>query len=322
MRAVIKHGARVRLRGKPSFWVPGGRIQFIAERIEATGEGQLLAALEELKTKLAAEGLFHESRKRPLPADPRRIGVVTSAQGAVIHDIARVAFRRGPARILLSPAQVQGQGAAASVVRALARLESVNDVDVIIVGRGGGTRDDLLCFNDEAVVRAIAACSVPVVSAVGHEVDVTLTDFAADRRASTPSQAAELVVPDRMARRALLRERTQRLVRATRARLREHAHEMTRVRHARGDPRFVLAAAQQRLDEARFALGHGEQARLRSRREALRNRSAALDAKNPRVVLGESRARLARLRERIATRVRASVASAGRLLTRAASRLE
>jgi exodeoxyribonuclease VII large subunit len=191
----------------------------LGDRLEPVGKGALLEALEKLKEKLAAEGLFAEERKRPIPKDPRAIGVVTSRTGAVIHDICQVAFRRGGARILLASAQVQGLGAAESVRRALRALQKIEQIDVIIVGRGGGSVDELMAFNDEFLVRDIAACRVPVVSAVGHETDFTLVDFAADRRAATPSQAAELVVPDTAARRQYLDERTMRLKRAMHARL-------------------------------------------------------------------------------------------------------
>ena len=204
VRAMIVDGARVRLRGKPSFWAPRGRLQLVADRAEPVGRGALLEALERLKTKLAAEGLFDAAKKRAIPTEPRVIGVVTSKTGAVIHDIYKVAFRRGGARVLLAPAVVQGAGAAGSVRRALELLARVAEVDVVIVGRGGGSSDDLSAFNDEELVRAVAACRVPVISAVGHEVDVTLTDFAADARAATPSQAAEMVVPDARARREAL----------------------------------------------------------------------------------------------------------------------
>ena len=206
-RTLCVNGSRVRLRGKPTVWAPRGRLQFVADRAQAAGRGALLEALEKLKTKLAAEGLFAPERKRRLPPEPRIIGVVTSASGAVIHDVCRVAFRRGGARILLAPAQVQGLGAADSICRALSQLQRVRGVDVIVVGRGGGSSDDLGAFNEELVVRAVAACPVPVVSAVGHDVDVTLVDFAADARAATPSQAAEMVVPDRASQRGRSRSR-------------------------------------------------------------------------------------------------------------------
>jgi exodeoxyribonuclease VII large subunit len=248
-RAMIADGARVRLRGRATFWAPRGRLQFVADRVEAKGRGALLEALERLKAKLAAEGLFDPEAKRPVPVEPRVIGVVTSKTGAVIHDICKVAFRRGGARVLLAPALVQGAGAAASIRRALAELSRVALVDVIILGRGGGSSDDLSAFNDEDVVRAVAACRVPVISAVGHEVDVTLTDFAADARAATPSQAAEMVVPDARARRDALAHSQARLLRAARARVHAGALRLGALQRRLGDPRLALASSQQTLDD-------------------------------------------------------------------------
>jgi len=248
---LLVDGARVRLRGKPTLWAPRGRLQFVVDRVEPVGRGALLEAHRLLKEKLSAEGLFDPAKKRKLPADPRIVGVVTSSTGAVIHDIGRVAFRRGGARILLSSAQVQGAGAASSIVRALAQLQRVAEVDVIIIGRGGGSLEDLLPFSDEAVVRAVARSRVPIVSAVGHEVDVSLTDFAADARAATPSQAAEMVVPDRASRRVHLDQLKTRLERAMRSRLRDSRGKLDRARHRLGDPRLVLASFQQALDDRR-----------------------------------------------------------------------
>jgi len=241
MKTLCVQGARARLRGRPTFWAPRGRLQLVADRMQAAGRGALLEALEQLKAKLAAEGLFAQDRKRPLPREPRVVGVVTSPTGAVIHDVCRVAFRRGGARILLAPAQVQGVGAAESICRALGQLQRVGNVDVIVVGRGGGSADDLAAFNEEVVVRAVASCRVPVVSAVGHDVDVTLVDFAADARAATPSQAAEMVVPDRAAYAELLRRTRMHLTRAMRGRLTEDRVSFVHAARRLGDPRLAIA---------------------------------------------------------------------------------
>ncbi|HEY6463038.1 MAG TPA: exodeoxyribonuclease VII large subunit, partial [Polyangiaceae bacterium] len=249
MRGLCVDGARARIRGRPTFWAPRGRLQLVADRMQPAGRGALLEALERLKAKLAAEGLFAAERKRPLPAEPRIVGVVTSPTGAVIHDVCRVAFRRGGARILLAPAQVQGIGAVESICRAIAALQRVRGVDVIVLGRGGGSADDLATFNEEPVVRAVASCRVPVVSAVGHDVDVTLVDFAADARAATPSQAAEMVVPDRRSRAELLRRTQMHLARAMRTRLAEDRVSLVHASRRLGDPRLAIAAHQQSLDE-------------------------------------------------------------------------
>jgi exodeoxyribonuclease VII large subunit len=247
--ALAKDGAQVKLRGKPTFWEPRGRLQFVADRAEAAGRGALLEALEKLKAQLTKEGLFAEHKKRALPSAPRVIGVVSSASGAVIHDIRKVAFRRGGARILLAPAVVQGASAAASILRALSMITRVSEVDVVIIARGGGASDDLACFNDERVVRAVAACRVPIVSAVGHETDVTLTDFAADVRAATPSQAAEMVTRDRTADKKHLADLQHRLVRAATHELTRKQGALLRLRSTLGDPRYALARKAQAKDE-------------------------------------------------------------------------
>lgn len=191
-----RDGQRVLLSGSVSLYEAQGQYQFYGESMERDGVGELWQRFERDKARFAAEGLFAPEKKRPLPAAPSRIGVATSASGAAIRDIVRVAQRRSPAvDILLCPCRVQGEGAADSIARALFALAK-QDVQAIIVGRGGGSMEDLWAFNEEAVVRAVAACPVPVVSAVGHETDFTLSDFAADVRAATPSNAAELLVPD------------------------------------------------------------------------------------------------------------------------------
>jgi len=191
-------GMRAVVTGSVGLYVKGGQMQFYASDLQAEGVGVLYERLMMLKTKLAAEGLFDKERKRPLPAFPDTVGVVTSPTGAVIHDIMNVSLRRDPeSRILLCPARVQGVGAAEEVVQAIELLEQIDSVSVIIVARGGGSMEDLWTFNEESVVRAVAGCSKPVVSAVGHETDVTLCDLAADFRAPTPSAAAECAVPVR-----------------------------------------------------------------------------------------------------------------------------
>jgi len=298
-RSLIKDGARVKVRGKPMYWSPRGRVQFVGDRVEPTGKGALLEALEQLKEKLTAEGLFAQDRKRPLPHDPRVIGVVTSATGAVIHDVCKVAFRRGGARILLAAASVQGSGSVDSIRRALRMLQKIASVDVIIIGRGGGSQDDLLAFNDELVVREVAACRVPIVSAVGHETDITLVDFASDARAATPSQAAEMVVPDTAARRKLLEERFGRLRRAMSAKISEDRVVAGRLAQAFGDPRLLIANAQQRVDEHLLRLSRLTQRRLAKETEENGRLNTRLLAAHPRERIARDRALDAELRLRL-----------------------
>ena len=192
-------GMRALVSGSVGLYVRGGQMQFYAARLHAEGVGVLYERLLALKNRLSKEGLFDPQRKRPLPLLPDTIGVVSSPTGAVIHDIMNVSLRRDPqTRILLCPVRVQGIGAADEVVQAIALLEQLEHVSVIIIARGGGSMEDLWTFNEERVARAVARCRKPVVSAIGHETDVTLCDLAADLRAPTPSAAAECVVPVRI----------------------------------------------------------------------------------------------------------------------------
>lgn len=209
-------GMQVLVTGSAGLYVQGGKYQFYADGMRREGVGELYQRYLELKDRLMREGLFDVSRKRPLPLLPRKVGIVTSLSGAVQHDIRTVAGRRFPGLpLVLRPAQVQGEGAAEDVARGILQVSSVPGVDVVIVGRGGGSMEDLWAFNEEVVVRAVAACPVPVISAVGHETDTTLCDFAADMRAPTPSAAAELAVPEREALLAVVEERRKAMLRAT-----------------------------------------------------------------------------------------------------------
>src|SRR6478672_4045896 len=188
-------GLHVIARGRLGVYDPKGEYQIVCEHLEPQGLGALQLAFEQLKKKLQAEGLFDQARKRPLPSLPRKIGIVTSADGAALRDILKVLKRRAPnASVLIRPARVQGDDAVADIVTALRQIGKVPGVDVVIVARGGGSIEDLWAFNEEKVARAIAACPVPVVAGVGHETDVTIADFVADLRAPTPSAAAEMVV--------------------------------------------------------------------------------------------------------------------------------
>lgn len=198
LRFKPQDGMKVVLVGSTGLYTVSGSYQFYAEAMLQDGVGELFGRYNALKDKLLKEGLFDASRKRPLPLLPRAVGVITSASGAVLHDIKTVTRRRFPNMpLILRSAQVQGDGAAADLVKALQELAQSGYVDVIIIGRGGGSMEDLWAFNEEELVRAIAACPIPVISAVGHETDTTLADFAADMRAPTPSAAAELAVPDK-----------------------------------------------------------------------------------------------------------------------------
>lgn len=321
-RRYVIQGARVQIRGRPTVWTPRGRLQFVADGARAAGRGALLAALEALKEKLRAEGLFDPARKRPLPQDVRIVGVVTSAHGAAVHDIVTVAFRRGSVRIVLSPALVQGEGAPASILTAIERLERYPGLDVVIIGRGGGSGDDLMAFNDERVARRIAKIRVPVVSAVGHEVDTTLTDWVADVRAATPSQAAELVVADASVREEALSRAKIALARAMHARVLEDEHTLERLQSRLTDPRFVIAEKQQLLDDFLTRLERRatrESSRRRTALDALRSR---LSARHPRAVVEHARAELGPLSARLSAAIERRLGSARGELGQSASRLD
>ncbi len=194
---VPENGMKVIAGGRITEYVKGGVYQLCADMLQPDGVGMLYMAFEQLKRKLYAEGLFDESRKKPLPKDPSRIGIVTSPTGAAIHDMINIIGRRSPStEIVLYPVQVQGDGAAAQIAQGIRYFDETKSVDLIIVGRGGGSAEDLWAFNDEALVRTVSMCGLPIISAVGHEVDFTICDFVADMRAPTPSGAAELAVPD------------------------------------------------------------------------------------------------------------------------------
>ncbi len=221
LRVGLEDGLRVVLRGRLTVYEKRGSYQLVASSVEAEGQGAAAAAFERLKVRLAAEGLFAQDRKRLLPFFPSCVGLITSPSGAAIHDILKSIFRRHPgASVRFVPVRVQGEGAAGEICRALEFFQRPESgVEVLILGRGGGAPEDLAAFNDEALVRAVAACRIPTISAIGHEVDFTLCDFAADVRAQTPTHAGELVVPDTIALRAEVVELGARLERTLSQRL-------------------------------------------------------------------------------------------------------
>ena len=226
----LEDGLHVIGHGRISVYEPKGEYQFVCDEMEPKGLGALQLALEQLKKKLQAEGLLDPARKRPLPTLPRKIGIVTSLDGAALRDIIKVLGRRYPnAHLVISPTRVQGEGAAAEIVSALGRVGRVEGVDVVIVGRGGGSIEDLWAFNEETVARAIAGCPVPVISAVGHETDVTLADFVADLRAPTPSAAAEVVVSAKNEFVAGIDRLSDRLTAAAERRIQAGRHALQRI---------------------------------------------------------------------------------------------
>ena len=252
-----RDGLHVMAFGAIEIYAQRGDYSLVVELLEPKGVGALQLAFEQLKERLQAEGLFDPARKRPLPRFPRKIGIVTSPSGAAIRDMLRVIGRRfGDIHIVLAPARVQGEGAAAEVAQGIRELNALGGVDVIIVGRGGGSLEDLWAFNDEMLARTIAASKIPVISAVGHEVDFTIADFVADVRAATPSNAAELVVKEKRAVAEALADLSGRLRRVmTRAMgQRRERFELTLSRRVLTDPARPLRELQRRLDDARGRL--------------------------------------------------------------------
>jgi len=270
-----ENGVEVIATGKITTYADRSKYQLVIDRLEYAGEGALLARIETLRKKLLAEGLFDEARKRPLPMLPRVIGVVTSEAGAVIQDIRTTILRRFPRRILVWPVPVQGNGAAekiAAAIEGFGRLPLTGPVprpDVLIVARGGGSLEDLMAFNEEIVVRAAAASPIPLISAVGHETDTTLIDFAADRRAPTPTAAAELAVPARADLLADLSQRAARLNSAALRAVRDGQRALLLVERRLPDIPARVTDLRRRLDEAEGLLPQALGTFVRRRRDAL-----------------------------------------------------
>src|SRR5919198_5064189 len=288
-------GTRVVARGRMSVYEPKGEYQLVVELLEPRGLGALQLAFEQLKTRLTAEGLFSAARKRPLPRFPRKIGIVTSPSGAALRDMLRVIGRRfGEIHIVVAPARVQGEGAAADVAQGIRELNALGGVDVIVIGRGGGSLEDLWAFNDEMLARTIAASKIPVISAVGHEVDFTIADFVADVRAATPSQAAELVVREKRAVAESVGDLRRRLVRAMARRLDAQRHRLDAVRERRvlTDPHRPLRELTRRLDDASARLMRAARSALRHAAHRVELATRDLRSRNPVARTRQDRRRL------------------------------
>ena len=318
-------GMKVLVRGRVSLYEPRGDYQFIAEHMEEAGHGALQRAFEELKARLAKEGLFDQTLKRPLPAAPRRIGVITSPSGAALHDILTVIRRRySLARVVLYPTPVQGEGAAAKIAAMIALASERAECDVLILARGGGSLEDLWAFNEEPVARAIRASRIPLISGVGHEIDFTIADFAADLRAPTPSGAAELATPDlaewqrRLAQREeRLHQGQLRLLQDLRRRL-EWCGERLQQLH----PGRILRDRSQRLDELQLRLGRCMHAHVRHERSRLAGLQATLYAHSPAQQLRRASDRLTALDVRLRSGARARVTQVANRVTLAMRALD
>ncbi|WP_429124464.1 exodeoxyribonuclease VII large subunit [Aeromonas allosaccharophila] len=295
-------GMQVLVQARVSLYEPRGDYQLIIESMQPAGDGVLALRFEELKRRLGAEGLFDESRKRPLPREPRAVGLITSAIGAALHDMLTVLKRRAPdLPVFIYPTQVQGSAAIGQIVAAIANANRRAEVDVLIVGRGGGSLEDLWCFNEEAVARAIAHSAIPVISAVGHEVDVTISDFAADLRAPTPSAAAELVAPDNQARIQRLGHLKQRLLQAMNRQQTAARHDfiLLQKRLDHQDPKRRLEQQSQRLDELSTRLQQLLRQRLHQGERRLTNLELRLQGKSPERLLAAGKRRHQLAEERL-----------------------
>jgi exodeoxyribonuclease VII large subunit len=298
-RLSLREGMQVVVRGRGSLYAARGTFQFIVETGVVAGAGSAAAALEALKQKLAREGLFALERKRRLPRFPRVVGVVTARNGAAFADICRVLTRRWPARIVVANTLVQGAEAPVQIVAALESIQRVRGLDVVIVGRGGGASEDLAAFNDERVARAIAACRVPVISAVGHEVDHTVADLVADLRAATPSNAAELAVPELRAVREELSGLAARAEKATHAMVNQRRVRLARLDKRLGDPRRLTESTRLWIDDAVARMAAVLRARARKGRAVFARVERRLQSAHPRSRVGRDRASLSALDARL-----------------------
>ena len=300
IRCVMFRGDAARLRFKPvnglsviaygrvSVYPRDGQYQLYCTQLMEDGRGALDRAFEELKRKLEAQGLFDPAKKQPLPAYPGRIALVTSPAGAAVRDMIRILRQRWPlTEVLVVPVRVQGEGAAEEIAAAIHQVNNRDDIDLIITGRGGGSREDLWAFNEEPVAWAIALSNIPVISAVGHEPDVTISDYVADLRASTPSNAAELAVPDQQQERQLLEGLTLRLRQAMEVQLDRDRKELRRLEQSRvlRNPVAVVDDQRMRLDSVQRRLAMALERTLRRGRVELAGLAGRVDAMSPLKVL-------------------------------------
>ena len=281
-----KNGDKILALGKIDLYAPQGRYKLVVNQVQPVGAGDIMAELEALKNRLTAEGIFAQEHKKPLPAFPRTIGIITSATGAALQDMVRVAKARNPrVRLIFHPAKVQGEGAAAEIAKAIDYFSRENNADVLVCGRGGGSMEDLWEFNREIVVRAIYNCRVPIISAVGHETDFTLADFAADVRAATPSNAMELAVPDTAELSSRLRNLAVRLQQAAHSKIIYRQTQLDGLKRSRtlSNPELLLSEKRQRLELLAERLAEKSRGIIDSRKQRLilqRERLALLDPMN------------------------------------------
>lgn len=306
----LEDGQHVLAKGRVTVYEPRGDYQIIVDYVEPKGYGALQKAFEQLKEKLSREGLFDESRKRPIPFLPEKIGIVTSSTGAAIRDILQILERRFPGfQALIAPVKVQGEGAAAEIAAAIRDLNAHGEADVLIVGRGGGSLEDLWAFNEEVVARAIFESRIPVISAVGHEIDFTIADFTADLRAPTPSAAAELVVPDKDGLAQTISSHRDGLVLAMRHIVEAYRESLENIKENRifREPKKIFYEPRQRLDYLALELERNARQLVETQKSRFANLSRSLELLSP-------RQRLRALRDRIADFSKAVMEKTGRVI--------
>ena len=329
-RSLIEDGTQVLLQGDVTLFEARGQYQLIVRKVEPLGQGALQVKFEKLKRKLEAEGLFAPGRKRPLPGYPARIGLVTSPTGAAIRDVLDVVLRRNPTlQIVLEPCRVQGDTAAAEIAKAVDRLNQWSarqseSLDLILLTRGGGSLEDLWAFNEEVLVRAVHESVLPVVSAVGHEIDILITDFVADVRAATPSVAGELITEDVFASRADLTSTEDYLLRLAKGGVESARRELSRLNHrlGRAHPRRVLDDSFQRIDNQFDDLNRLAKQGVAARRENLRLVNQRLLSRRPTALLARRRDQLGWLKRHLAEVPSRALGKRAARLEQAASRLE
>ncbi len=319
------NGNQVLVKARLSLYEPRGDYQLIIESMQPEGDGRLQQQFEQLKMSLAAEGLFAQSLKKALPDQPKRVGIITSKTGAALHDILHVLQRRDPSLpIVIYPTIVQGEGAAISIAQAIGRANARQECDVLIVGRGGGSLEDLWAFNEEIVARTIAASQIPIVSAVGHEVDVTIADFVADVRAPTPSAAAELISRDMTHQTQLLDRKRQQLRHAIAAYLSQSLRQTTQLQHRleRQHPQLRLNLQQQHLDEISQRLTQAMARKLQKHQQHVEHNNYKLSLYSPASLVRNAQRNLERSEQRLYDALDRKLLNARHKLAVAAEKLE
>ncbi|WED21336.1 exodeoxyribonuclease VII large subunit [Vibrio sp. JC009] len=319
------NGNQVLVKARLSLYEPRGDYQLIVESMQPEGDGRLQQEFEKLKMQLAAEGLFAQSQKQILPEHPKCVGVVTSKTGAALFDILDVLKRRDPTLpVIVYPTMVQGEEAAIQIAQAIGCANSRNECDVLIVGRGGGSLEDLWCFNNEILARTIASSQIPIISAVGHEIDVTIADFVADVRAPTPSAAAELVSRDQSHKVQALASRVAKLNHGIKSYLSEQQFVVQRLTHKleKQHPTYRLEKQSQQLDDLEFRLRNAVESRIRSERSKLNALSHKLDLNSPQKLLSSQKYQLLQSQQRLTDAMEKKLLKTRHALAMAAEKLE